>query len=488
MSDKCPLFKILLLGLCLTSAIIFAKNKYEGLLKESENLLYSNPERSLSILNYVYLNEQEDKVKARSLLAMAEIFSIAGKHHLAVQKLHEAKRILWENHDESIYLRIEILICKILLEQGFVYQARENFNAIKKDIGKNDDPDILFHSHILGLELIEKPEESLRKLKGFYKVKNFPKLNQLDYVLGNYFLTVQQPDSALIYFDKVIARSQGASAKDYFYYISALGKAKLLSSNELSDKTILFIENSLPYINISHHLPVRHSYIQFLTETYLKSGELEEFAKYNELWNATAKTASENKGLFRIYYFDFLENERAHLLSEKKTSRQNTLLGSGIFILILTLSVGGWYLKLNFRNKTLQQYDALKAKAIFSMPDRTEQQILLKLKKFEESENFTKPSVSLTSLAKDMGTNSSYLSEVINRHKKKNFNNYINELRINYITHKIRNNPQYLQFKTSYLAKEAGFNSRNSFTITFKSITGFSPSIYIEMVKNEKEL
>src|SRR5690625_6634591 len=64
------------------------------------------------------------------------------------------------------------------------------------------------------------------------------------------------------------------------------------------------------------------------------------------------------------------------------------------------------------------------------MLDETEQRIFAKLDKFEKETKFTKKSVSLTYLALYCDTNTKYLSQVINTHKNKDFNNYINELRV----------------------------------------------------------
>lgn len=115
----------------------------------------------------------------------------------------------------------------------------------------------------------------------------------------------------------------------------------------------------------------------------------------------------------------------------------------------------------------------------------SEDQILQGLSKFESSKRFTNKEMSLGMLAAQLNTNTKYLSEIINRHKEKNFNSYINELRINYITEKIKNEPNYLNYKVSYLAEECGFASHSTFTTVFKSVVGVSPITFVEFVKKE---
>ena len=58
-------------------------------------------------------------------------------------------------------------------------------------------------------------------------------------------------------------------------------------------------------------------------------------------------------------------------------------------------------------------------------------------------EKFLNKDMSLALLASHLETNTKYLSEVINKYKGKNFNVYINELRINYIVSKLKTNPMY---------------------------------------------
>lgn len=115
----------------------------------------------------------------------------------------------------------------------------------------------------------------------------------------------------------------------------------------------------------------------------------------------------------------------------------------------------------------------------------SEKQILQALEKFESTKKYTNKDMSLSLLASQLNTNTKYLSEVINRYKQKNFNAYINELRINYITEKIKTESNYLNYKVSYLAEESGFSSHSTFTTVFKSIVGVSPIMFVEFVKAE---
>ncbi len=113
--------------------------------------------------------------------------------------------------------------------------------------------------------------------------------------------------------------------------------------------------------------------------------------------------------------------------------------------------------------------------------------ILKGLLKLEERKFFLKPEVTLALVASKLKANTRYVSLVINKHKKKDFKNYINELRINYIILQLKNHPEYLDYKIAYLANEAGFPSHSKFATIFKSVTGMPPSSFIENIRKDSK-
>lgn len=120
-----------------------------------------------------------------------------------------------------------------------------------------------------------------------------------------------------------------------------------------------------------------------------------------------------------------------------------------------------------------------------AIPEETMQKILDSLDEFERSLLFNNRNISLAYLAGHINTNTKYLSRVINLHKQKDFNGYINELRVNYIMERLRNKPVWRKYKISTLAEEAGFSSHSKFAAVFKSVTGISPSLFIQYLEED---
>ena len=116
----------------------------------------------------------------------------------------------------------------------------------------------------------------------------------------------------------------------------------------------------------------------------------------------------------------------------------------------------------------------------------TEMRILKRLSLFERSERFLRKDLTIGLLSGQLNTNSKYLSEIIKKHSSHNFNNYINNLRINYIVRKLYNEPKYREYKISYLAEECGYGSPQVFVIAFKKVSGVTPSFFIQNLKEDQ--
>ena len=122
-----------------------------------------------------------------------------------------------------------------------------------------------------------------------------------------------------------------------------------------------------------------------------------------------------------------------------------------------------------------------------SISSKTENDLLRKLELFEKNKGFIKKDVNLALLSKQFETNTKYLSEIIKTHRQKQFNSYLNELRVNYIVNRLQNEPKYINTKVSYLASDCGFASHSTFTTTFTQIMNESPSAFIKRIKAEQK-
>jgi AraC-like DNA-binding protein len=96
----------------------------------------------------------------------------------------------------------------------------------------------------------------------------------------------------------------------------------------------------------------------------------------------------------------------------------------------------------------------------------------------ESEKIYEDPELSLTQVAKQLKTNPSLLSKVINQGFQLNFNDFINNYRITAVKEKLQAGEQKTQTLLG-IAYDCGFNSKATFNRAFKKATGLSPKEWL---------
>lgn len=96
-----------------------------------------------------------------------------------------------------------------------------------------------------------------------------------------------------------------------------------------------------------------------------------------------------------------------------------------------------------------------------------------------------KPDFSLQQLADLVGSNYKYVSQVLNECYGKSFKQVLNEQRVREACRMFNDTERYGNLTIEAIAANLGFNSRSNFTVTFKRITGISPSDFMKMAKEK---
>lgn len=98
-----------------------------------------------------------------------------------------------------------------------------------------------------------------------------------------------------------------------------------------------------------------------------------------------------------------------------------------------------------------------------------------KLKAWEQNKGYMKLGITIQDLSREIGINRTYLSNYINETYQKNFNGWINDLRIEEAKQKIMQSPE---INLSDLAEAVGFADQAHFSKQFKQKEGIPPSIW----------
>ncbi len=268
------------------------------------------------------------------------------------------------------------------------------------------------------------------------------------------------------------------------------------------EKSVEYAEKGIAIEKKSSLPQLRRDLFEILSKSYMELQETENSKKYLRLFTALNDSISNvnKKAVDNALNKTISKQEELHLNNISKQTVIYTL--SAIVFIIFAISFFLYYKKqkqIKKIEKVLAQLKEKQKKSEIAPPkpspilkspekeDKTalmsaesEEKLMEKLQEFENKQLFLERKVSLSFVATEIESNTKYLSYIIKKHKGKDFNEYINDLRINYIVQKITDEPVYRQYKINTLAEESGFSSHSKFATVFKANIGVSPSEFIK--------
>ncbi|MCK8523748.1 helix-turn-helix domain-containing protein [Aquimarina sp. D1M17] len=186
-----------------------------------------------------------------------------------------------------------------------------------------------------------------------------------------------------------------------------------------------------------------------------------------------------------------LENQK----KKEKQYKEYTFISLLFVFVLLVVFIFKFIKKQKKNNVVFQQLitkiNSLETKEVHTpknliITDEKVQSILNGLIKLEKQEYFLHTECDLRSMAKKVKTNTTYLSKIIKEHKAKSFNDYINDLRIEYVLKRLKNDRKFRSFSIKSIALEIGYKTDKSFTKHFKAKTGLNPSYYIKKINHDQ--
>lgn len=103
----------------------------------------------------------------------------------------------------------------------------------------------------------------------------------------------------------------------------------------------------------------------------------------------------------------------------------------------------------------------------------------------DSSDNYCDPAFSIKTLADSIGSNTTYVSKVINETYGMNFRSYLSEYRIKESMRRLAKDSPYSGYTIKAIAESVGFKSQSAFITAFTRYTGMRPSIYQEMARKQ---
>ena len=103
---------------------------------------------------------------------------------------------------------------------------------------------------------------------------------------------------------------------------------------------------------------------------------------------------------------------------------------------------------------------------------------------FNQNAPFTKMGYSINDLSTEVNIPVYLLSSFINVEYQTNFNEWVNDFRIDYLSNLIQTSPKHLKFTLESLGNQVGFSSRSAFNSAIKRRTGKTPSEFFDLKKS----
>ena len=296
--------------------------------------------------------------------------------------------------------------------------------------------------------------------------------------------------------------SSNSLATAYYF----LGENKYNGQKKLNEAYIFFIKTDSLIINKDLYFPIfRNSYVSLIEISKKNHDKNQQLLYLNKLIRFDSILNKKYGPLYRVINEKY---DTPHLLSEKENIIQNLNTQKNYFYLITTIVIIGFLLALwrvlklkkdnqyfsqlieeyenKSKNKEIENEEIKLEKEIvtksFDLPKEITKDILEKLKKFEKNQEFLNPNLKQNDLAKEFGTNSNYLSKVINHYKEKNFNQYLNDLRIDFTVDRLHKDKKFRKYTIKAISEEVGFNNPESFSKAFYTKTSLQPSFFIKKI------
>lgn len=309
--------------------------------------------------------------------------------------------------------------------------------------------------------------------------------------------------------------------ENYQSSIDSLTKFKFLFNNIIKDRNAatadLYLgktyyklnqpEKSIFFLTQIDSMPpvqMRASY-ELLLKIFKEKGDINKQVEYIDKILTIDSVINRD---FKYLYSNIEKEYTTPKLIEKKEEIIDSLKKNqkGNRILIITLSIGlllvisillyNNHRKKIYKKRFLKLYDKQitqtnnqKEKQIpkdIKIPEALIQNLLDKLKEFEDNNDYLSSGLTIAKLATKFETNSRYLSKIINVFKGKSFSVYINDLRIEFAINKLENDTKFRKYTIKAIAETVGFSNPASFSQAFYKKTGIYPSFFLKELERQK--
>lgn len=459
--------------------------------KALENKSYLKDPDLISLFNQIGVNYQKNGNFKYAMSYFEKAFNSCdlGKHNLILAITYQNIGILyiaWDKKENALkYLEKGLEVSKSVGSKQFINSITLMIADCYLDLNQNNKAKD-YYTQILNDDHTSKDIfVEARGYLGLAKVYNKEHL---------YDKAIKYSSEALDLFEKTgkpfyIASSHYILANNYLA-ISNLKNTKI----HLDEAISIANQNSL--IELKAQINLLYARYNNIIGKGLNSSEFYEkyitttdslFSQQNQ--NMLAKFQVELDNMEKDYKLK--EAEQLNLqkeleLSQKK--RQIIFISTISLLLLLGILVfATMNIKMKKTNRTLflknkellkQEIKSPQTGSGMEISESLQNEIIFRLNtEMDENKIYLKNDLTLQSLSKVLGTNSSYLSQIIKTAYNCNFSTFLNKIRI-IEAQKMILDKKFDHYTIDAISKECGYNSKSTFNKAFKDFTGLTPQKY----------
>ncbi|MNJ85103.1 DNA-binding transcriptional regulator ChbR [compost metagenome] len=476
--------------------------------------------KAIRIADSLYRNSTLEIHQLKALMLSSSLFQQKGDIKKSVQYAVKADSIAvkykiydWEARIAG-FLSTQYRIMGLYDEgEEYLEKGKEVSNKIENEQMKKLYLGMIYQEtayYEIEFEQYKKAYKAAKRADGYFKQLVYSEQDRTyflatnEQLLGRICIGLKKWDDAFVHYNKASEKltqvTQENAVLSGFIY-SGLGriyleKKELVSAFENLQKAEKIVEQS-------GYLELKIEVYKTLADYYHISKDYVKSSKYNNKYIEALELSEKKK---KESITDFVNTTKSE--GKELTYNRNLLFIISLALCVIIVLTFVWHRRSRKRererfkevmNKMRQaHYEKEQERSVVAvaekkdapnrkiMSDAIEAKILKDLKEFERGIKYTDNQISLPILAGMLKTNTKYLSHVLNTYLNKDFNTYINELRIKYIIEKIEQDEKFKNYKLSVLAEECGFSSHSKFSAVFKSVTGFSPSTFLQYLEESK--
>lgn len=465
----------------------------------SINLSSLNPPSAIYIVDSIYTQAKSQTRRIHALMIKAEVYKTQERIPAAIETIIQAIELSKEVEDYEHQARLNVHIAKLSREIGFLNEGKKHLNKALEIISTSHNPDkieaiyALVEKELAEFELeAHNFKKAIRHLNNSkeYHLKNPDRRNSLFHLSqiveaeGRYFSGIKNYESALVSFKNAETLIKETGSENTLFgalIYKEIGDA--YSNLNQKDSAQIYFNQALVIIEKSSHNSLREKMYGRMSQLYREKGIADSSSYYYTKYiDVVRKNKQNRKYTINILAKTLLTNFSA--AEEKEEKGRSWIIEGGLIVLF-----GGFLVLVSskFNSKSKQINTQKKRSQSPIRPSKeTEKKLKQEIKKFENSKKFLNPNITFSLLINYLNTNSKYLNYFLRTYYQKDYNTYINDLRINYIVEKIKTEPKYRNIEIGKLAEKSGFLSHSNFSANFKRVMKYSPSEYIKRT-NQKD-